>query len=191
MESAAGLGRLQVLEEFAGTAAPARPGRRAAGNVVMVAAATGQPHGATLWVRAGYGSYRAAYSAFLKAAYGITTPPVDLAAYDIDHLLNRTRSGQDSAFLRIEVLPLSANRQWGSFLEKLASAARVHGNTRTRRLMSYLIAGKVAGLQPPAALDDLVGRRRLARGIAALGLPPKEVEDGLANMSDHIQRNLP
>jgi len=57
--------------------------------------------------------------------------------------------------------------------------------------MSYLIAGKVAGLQPPAGLDDLVGRRRLAQGIAALGLPLKEVEDGLANMLDHIQRNLP
>mgnify|MGYP001030503340 CR=1 FL=1 len=80
VESAAGLGRLQVLDEFAGAPPrPARPPRRRQ---------CGDGRGG--------------------------------------------HAGQDSAFLRIEVLPLLANRQWGSFLEKLASAARVHGSTRTR-----------------------------------------------------------
>lgn len=109
----------------------------------------------------------------------------------MDHLLNRARAGTGNALLRIEALPLSNNRQWGSFLEKLASTAQVQGNTRTRRLMSYLIAGKVAGFAPPISLDDRPSRLRLAQEIANLGLPLREVQEGLDNMLSHIARNLP
>lgn len=189
VESAAGLGSLMHLDEFLPGAAPSGLGRRATGNVVMITGAASQTDTATLWVRASYSDYRAAYAAFMRSNYGLTVTSADLAAYDVDHLLNRARAGLGTALLRIEALPLLVNRQWGGFLERLASSAQIHGNSRTRRLMSYLIAGKVAGLQPPAALDDLPGRHRLAQGLAALGLPQREVEDGLADMLDHIARN--
>lgn len=189
VESAAGLGTLLHLDEFLPGAATGGLGRRSSGNVVMIAGPAGQPDAANLWVRASYSDYRGAYAAFMRSNYGLTVTTADLAAYDIDHLLNRARAGAGSAMLRVEALPLSVNRQWGSFLERLASSALIHGNTRTRRLMSYLIAGKVAGLQPPSALNDLAGRRQLALGISRLGLPLREVEEGLANMLEHIARN--
>ncbi len=191
VESAAGLGTLMHLDDFAPGSMPTALGRRATGNVVMVPGPAGQPHAASVWVRASYSDYRGAYAAFLHSAYKIAVTPADLSIYDVDHLLNRARAGTGTALLRIEALPLSVNRQWGSFLEKLASQSQVHGNTRTRRLMSHLIVGKVAGLAPPAGLHDVPGRQRLAAGIAALGLPQAEVDAGLANMLDHIARNLP
>lgn len=191
VEDAQGLGRLLMLDEFHEGAATGALGRRGLGNVVMVAAAPGQPDSATLWVRASYGDYRSAYAAFLRENYQISVSASDLAAYDVDHLLNRARAGTGNALLRIEALPLSNNRQWGSFLEKLASTAQVQGNTRTRRLMSYLIAGKVAGFAPPISLDDRPSRLRLAQEIANLGLPLREVQEGLDNMLSHIARNLP
>lgn len=190
VEGPAGLTGLMVLDEFEGSAAPGQVGRRKSGNVMMVPGRPGDPHSASLWVRAGYADYRAAYAAFLRAAYAVKVTAADLAAYDVDHLLNRARAGSDDALLRIEALPATTNRQWGSFLEKLASQSTVAGNRRTRRLMSYLIAGKVAGLAPPDSLTDAAGRGALARGIAALGLPLHEVEEGLANMLGHIARNL-
>lgn len=188
-ESAAGLGSLMHLDEFQPGATPAGLGRRATGNVVMVAGPAGQPDAASLWVRASYSDYRGAYAAFIQSTYGLTVTPAELGAYDVDHLLNRARAGAGSALLRIEALPLSVNRQWGSFLERLASTPNIRKNNSTLRLMSYLIAGKVAGLPPPSALNDLAGRRALAQGIAGLGLPLDRVESGLANMLDHIGRN--
>jgi len=190
VEGPAGLAGLMHLDEFDSSGAAGPVGRRRMDNVMMVPGRPGAPHSASVWVRASYTDYREAYAAFLHAAYGLTARPADLMPYDIDHLLNRARAGTGTALLRIEALPLAANRQWGSFLEKLASQATVAGNARTRRLMSYLIAGKVAGLAPPASLTDLPGRATLARGIAALGLPLHEVQTGLDNMLDHIARNL-
>lgn len=190
VDGPAGLSGLMVLDEFEGSAAPVQLGRRKSDNVMMVPGRPGDPHSASVWVRAGYADYRGAYAAFLRAAYAVKAGPADLAAYDVDHLLNRARAGNDDVLLRIEALPMASNRQWGSFLEKLASQANVAGNHRTRRLMSHLIAGKVAGLAPPVSLTDAPSRAALARGIAALGLPLHEVEQALDNMLGHIARNL-
>ena len=120
----------------------------------------------------------------------VTVTGADLAAYDVDHLLNRARAGNDNSLLRIEASPLGVNRQWGSVLEKLASQATVAGNQRTRRLMSYLIAAKVAGFAPPTTLQDPVSRARLVRELASLGIPQKDAQDGLDVLLGHIARNL-
>lgn len=197
VDSVAGLGSLMHLDDFlpddgpriAPRIGPGALGRRRMGNVVMVGSSQ-HPEDASVWVAAGYGDYRSAYRAFLKAAYGLSVSTADLAPYDVDHLLNRARAGAGTALLRVEALPLSNNRQWGSFLERMASVAQVRGNNRTRRLMSYLIAGKVAGFAPPTSLDDLPSRQRLALQIAGLGLPLAEVQDGLDAMLTHIARNL-
>lgn len=186
-----GLTGLMHLDEFTPGSTPGQLGRRKSQNAAMVPGPAGSPHAASLWVRGGYGGYRPAYAAFLKANYGLTVTPEALAAYDVDHLLNRARSGNDDVLLRIEALPLSINRQWGSFLERLASSQHIAGNRRTSRLMSYLIAAKVAGLIPPATLDDQVGIARLAGGLSALGLNAVEVRAGLDNMLAHIARNQP
>ena len=141
-------------------------------------------------MRADYTDYRAAYAAFVSKMYNVTVTTADMQAYDVDHLLNRARAGNGNTLLRIEAAPLGINRKWGSVLEKLASQSRVAGNQRTRRLMSYLIAAKVAGFAPPTTLQDPVSRARLARELASLGLPLKDAQDGLDNMLGHIARNL-
>jgi hypothetical protein len=190
VDGPAGLTGLMHLDEFAGSGPAGGIGRRRTDNVMMVPGRPSDAHSASVWVRAGYGDYRPAYAAFLRAAYGVVANPADLAPFDIDHLLNRARAGNSGVLLRIEALPLGPNRQWGAFLEKLAAQATVAGNRRTIRLMSHLIAGKVAGLAPPASLTDAAGRARLAQGIAALGLPLHEVQGALDRMLGHIARNL-
>lgn len=187
-----GLGRLLHLEEFLPGASLAPLGRRRTQNVVMIPGPPGDPHRASLWVRSGYASYQAAYLAFLKANYGLTLAPRDLsAAHDVDHLLNSARAGHAGVLLRIEALPRATNRQWGGYLEKLAASGLIAGNRRSIRLMSYLIAAKVAGLPPPSGVNDAAGIEALTTGLAALGLPASEVRQGLESMLTHIARNQP
>lgn len=184
-------GLTEVLDEFSDTGLGAGGlNRRSTGNVVMLSVAGGAADKASVWVRADYSDYRAAYSAFVRKAYGITVSTADLAPYDVDHLLNRARAGTGNTLLRIEASPLGINRQWGSVLEKLASQATVAGNLRTRRLMSYLIAAKVAGFAPPVTLQDPVGRARLVRELVSLGIAQQEAQDGLDVLLGHIARNL-
>ncbi len=190
-DAAALRGLTLALDEFAESGADVGAlARRSTGNVVMVSAPDGRPENASVWVRAQYSDYRAAYAAFVQQAYGVTLERADMAAYDVDHLLNRARAGNANTLLRIEALPLSVNRQWGSVLEKLASQSNVAANHKTRRLMSYLIAAKVAGLPPPISLTDGPSRARLVLGLVALGLRQAEVEQGLDDMLGHIARNL-
>ncbi|PWR18993.1 hypothetical protein [Zavarzinia compransoris] len=163
--------------------------RRSIANVVIMAGSD-RPHDASLWVRASYRDYRGAYIAFLKKIYGLTVTPQDLAPYDVDHLLNRARAGGGGkTMLRIEAVRRSTNRQWGALIEKLAASDKIAGNRRTSRLMSYLIAGKVADCAPPAGLDDRAGREQLAVALSSRGLNPDEVRKGLDNMLGHIARN--
>lgn len=184
-------GLTTVLDEFndVGLAAGGL-NRRSTANVVMLAAPGGVADKASVWVRADYSDCRAAYAAFVRHMYRVTVTGADLAAYDVDHLLNRARAGNDNSLLRIEASPLGVNRQWGSVLEKLASQATVAGNQRTRRLMSYLIAAKVAGFAPPTTLQDPVSRARLVCELASLGIPQKDAQDGLDVLLGHIARNL-
>ena len=185
-------GLTTVLDEFTGSGFGAGGlNRRSTANVVMLAAAGGAADKASVWVRADYSDYRAAYAAFVRKMYNITVTTADMQAYDVDHRLNRARAGNGNTLLRIEASPLGINRQWGSVLEKLATQSHVAGNRRTRRLMSYLIAAKVAGFAPPTTLQDPVSRARLARELAGLGVPLKEAQDGLNNLLGHIARNLP
>ena len=184
-------GLTTVLDEFTTTGLGAGGlNRRSTNNVVMLAAAGGSADKASVWVRADYSDYRAAYAAFVRKMYNITVTTADLAAYDVDHLLNRARAGNGNTLLRIEASPLGINRQWGSVLEKLATQSNVAGNRRTKRLMSCLIAAKVAGFAPPTTLQDPVSRARLARELASLGIPLKEAQDGLDTLLGHIARNL-
>ena len=185
-------GLTTVLDEFADAGLGAGAlNRRSTGNVVMLAAPGGMADKASFWVRADYRDYKSAYAAFVRKTYNITVTAADMDGYDIDHLLNSARAGNGNALLRIEASPMRMNRQWGSVLEKLATQSNVAGNRRTRRLMSYLIAAKVAGFAPPTTLQDPVGRARLARELAGLGVPLKEAQDGLDNLLSHIACNLP
>lgn len=180
------------LDEFIGAGLGAGGlNRRSTNNVVMLTAAGGAADKASVWVRADYSDYRAAYAAFVRKMYNISITTADMQAYDVDHLLNRARAGNGNTLLRIEASPLGVNRQWGSVLEKLATQSNVAGNQRSRRLMSYLIAAKVAGFAPPTTLQDPISRTRLAQQLAGLGIPLKDAQDGLDNLLGHIARNLP
>ena len=129
-------------------------------------------------------------NAFVHRMSHIKVTTTDMQAYDVDHLLNRARAGNGQTLLRIEASPLGINRQWGSVLEKLATQSNVAANKKTRRLMSYLIAAKVAGFAPPTTLQDPVSRARLVRELASLGISQKEAQDGLDSLLGHIARNL-
>ena len=183
------LGQLTFLEEFEEDEEEIPLCRRAPGSVVIRQGPGNPDSEATLWVAASYRGYRSAYRAFLKQVYGVTATKSDLAPYDVDHLLNRARSAAGTSFLRIEAIASGANRSWGSAFEKYASTDAISKNRSERRLMSYVIAAKVAGLSPPSGPTDTAAIDTIANWFAARGLNRQEVRDGLMNMLTHVERN--
>ena len=157
-------------------------GRRSDSNVVVVETA-GSPHDASLWVAAGYSGYRSAYKAFIKKAYGLSVSDADLAAFDVDHLLNRARSPQAGTFIRIEAVPSHVNLAWGTNFERAASDPSFYANqARERRTMSWVIAAKLSGHLPPSGPEDTQGVQRLAGFFQSLGLAEAEAIQGIQNM---------
>ncbi|MEC7760352.1 MAG: hypothetical protein VX874_00410 [Pseudomonadota bacterium] len=184
-ESPAALGRLAYLDvDAAGTVGGL--GRRSETSVVVVTPnGNPDPHAASLWVARGYSGYRAAYAAFLASHYGVANAGPQLAAYDIDHLLNRARSPNTSTFLRIEAIPSHVNQAWGRLFEKTASSPDFWANAnRERRTMSWIVAAKLGGQLPPNGPRDETGIRRLAQYFQMIGLDASEAETGLRSMLD-------
>jgi hypothetical protein len=183
VESPGTLPGLVFLESDVASASVGRVGRRAAGSVAMVRGPGEPDANASAWVAAGYGSYRDAYLAFVRAAYDLPAAPGDLAGYDIDHLLNRARAPFDSTFIRIEAISSAANQAWGRLFERAASDPRFYANQhRQRRTMSWVICAKLAGELPPNGPGDTPGIQRLVRFFSSVGLSAAEAQSGLADM---------
>lgn len=183
VESPIVLPRLVFLEDGGRDASTARIGRRSAQNVAMVSRAGDPDTQASCWVASRYSDYRGAYLAFIRQAYGVAATRADLAGFDIDHLLNRARSPQDSTFIRIEAIPAVANQEWGRLFEKAASDPRFYANQeRKRRTMSWMICAKLAGQSPPGGPNDQAGINRLVQYFVSIGLGAAEARDGLNSM---------
>jgi hypothetical protein len=158
-------------------------GRRDERNVAMVTRAGDPDTQASCWVAARYSGYRSAYLAFIREAYGVRATSAELAGFDVDHLLNRARSPQDSTFIRIEAIPAAANQDWGRLFEKAASDPRFYANQqRERRTMSWVICAKLAGQAPPNGPGDQAGINRLVQYFVSIGLDAAEARDGLNSM---------
>ena len=161
VESPQSLQRLVFLDDAGGGAVGAL-GRRNAQNVAVVRDAANPDTNSSLWVAAKYADYKAAYLSFIDNLYGLKAMGAELAGYDVDHLLNRARSPEDSTFIRVEAVPSDANQAWGRLFEKAASDPRFFANTRReRRTMSWIICAKLAGQMPPYGPGDSSGIGRL------------------------------
>lgn len=183
IEHPTALANFQFLAAEGGAGAVDPLGRRAVTNAGVWRRPGDPDANASLWVRAGYDSYRGAYLAFVREVYGLTATLSDLAGYDVDHLLNRARSPLDSTFIRLEAVPTAVNQRWGALFERFASDPNFFANQRReRRTMSWMIASKLAGQMPPNGPDDTAGIQRLVAFWVSRGFSAQEAENGLRSM---------
>lgn len=152
-------------------------------NTVIVSRPGDPDRNASVWVRASYTGYRPAYIAFLNLVYGTQATTVDLAGYDIDHLLNRARSPGGAGYIRIEAVRSPVNQAWGRLFERAASHPGFLANqNRLRRTLSWTICAKLANRFPPNGPADTGGINRLAAYFQTLGMDAGEARAGLAAM---------
>lgn len=177
------LGRLVYLDDFDETVQTERAGRRSLKNVAIVHKPGNPDEMASVWVRAGYSSYRKAWLGFVSQVYGIKATPTDLAGYNIDHLLNKARSPEKAGFIRVEAINDAVNQAWGGLFERAASNPELSANqNRLRRTMSWIIAAKLMNQPPPRGPDDRQGIARLAQFFSRNGLAADNPAQGLTDM---------
>jgi hypothetical protein len=189
VESTAALAGFSFLEEFSGPGAVRQLGRRQQGSVGYWHRPGNPDTNASLWVASVYGSYKSAYVSFVRTVYGIAATTADLAGYDVDHLLNRARSPQDSTFIRVEAVPSDVNQRWGALFERAASHPSFYANQhRERRNMSWMVATKLAGQMPPLGPDDRAGIDRIVQFWVGEGYPLAEARSGIESMLNFAYR---
>jgi hypothetical protein len=189
VEAPAALPGLVFLEPGDSGAVSDKLGRRAFSSCALVRGHSDRDSSWSTWVAADYRDYRAAYLAFIRAAYEIDARAADLAGWDVDHLLNRARSPLGSSFIRIEAIPAVANQEWGRLFEKAASSPQFFANrARQRRTMSWMICAKLASQAPPRGPNDAAGIARLVSYFRALGLSEAESRQGLSEMLSFAYR---
>ena len=152
--SAQTLGQITFIDGFDENHEQEQLGRRRTSSVLIHRGPGDRDSNTSLWVAAGYSGYARAYRAFLKEVYGVTATSNDMAPYNVDHLLNRARAPESSAFVRVEAISGPSNQIWGSIYESKASNPEIRKNQQGYRYMSLTIAAKVAGFPPPRSADD-------------------------------------
>lgn len=183
VESPQALPRLVFITDPEPDASVGKLGRRRPDRVAVIKAPGDPDAQASVWVASEYGSYKAAYLAFLREIYQVSATPADLTGYDVDHLLNRARSPQDTTFIRIEAVRSDVNQAWGRLFEATASDPRFFANqARERRTMSYMICAKLGGQMPPLGPTDQPGLDRLVRYFVSIGLREAEARSGIESM---------
>ncbi len=183
VETPFALPRLAFIEDGASPASPGALGRRNPTKVALVENLANPDLNASVWLAADYGDYKGAYLSFLRRAYKVEAKRLDLAGFDVDHLLNRARSPKDSTFIRIEAVPSAVNQDWGRLFERAASNPDFYANAnRERRTMSYVICAELAGQAPPLGPGDAAGVARLASYFASVGIDRNEALNGLNSM---------
>jgi hypothetical protein len=183
VETPAVLPVLVFLDDQGQDAGVGGVGRRSQTNTV-VASRPGDPdRNASVWVKASYTGYRTAYIGFLNQVYGTSAGTADLAAYDVDHLLNRARSAGGAGYVRIEAVNSDVNQAWGRLFEKAASHPDFFANqNRLRRTLSWVICAKLGNRFPPNGPNDAAGIDRLALWFQSIGMSRDEAREGLASM---------
>jgi hypothetical protein len=179
------LGRLVFLDDFDEAPEAERAGRRSLKNAAIVQKPGNPDENASVWVRAGYGSYQKAWLGFVRQVYGIKATASDLAGYNIDHLYNRARSPGLAGFVRIEAVNDAINQDWGRNFERAVSSNATGSNERDRNTMSWIIAAKLMGQPPPRGPNDHQGIGRLVAFFSRNGLSATEAKRGIENMLEH------
>jgi hypothetical protein len=183
VESPQALPRLAFIDVPAAAGTLGALGQRDARNVAVVRNSGDPDANASVWVAARYSSYKSAYVAFINSVYDVKATASQLGGFDIDHLLNRARSPQDSTFIRIEAVPDAVNQAWGRLFEKASSNPQFFANQRReRRTMSWMICAKLAGEMPPTGPNDSFGIDRLVSFFRSIGLAADEAREGLTQM---------
>ncbi len=72
----------------------------------------------SVWVRAGFSNYKAAYLAFINEAYGVAMTGDDIPGYQVDHLSNKAYAPTGNEYIRVEAIPEAANHSWGRQFRK-------------------------------------------------------------------------
>ncbi|ASP33027.1 hypothetical protein [Labrenzia sp. VG12] len=183
------LGPLVFLNGFDEEVETERAGRRSLKNVAIVSKPGNPDRNASVWVRAGYGSYQKAWLGFVHQVYGIKATSIDLAGYNIDHLLNKARSPNKAGFIRVEAINDAVNQAWGGLFERAASNPEFSANrNRLRRTMSWIIAAKLMDQPPPRGPGDQQGIARLVQFFNRNGLAADDPQRGLTEMLEFAYR---
>jgi len=159
-----------------------RVGVHRLGSVIMLEGGTDRDRTWSVWARASFSNYKAAYLAFLRHAYRVTASADDLPGYQVDHLSNRAYAPSGQEFIRLEAIPTAINHAWGVNFE---SRRTENTDARPMHKVSWASCAKLGGQLPPAGPNDTAGINRLATWFASLGMDPDEARGGVTRMLQH------
>jgi hypothetical protein len=159
-----------------------RVGRHRERSVIVLQGGADRDATWSVWVRATFSNYKAAYLTFISQAYGIALTGDDIPGYEADHLSNKAYAPTGNEFIRIEAIPKAANQRWGVNFE---SRRTENTDGRASHRLSYMSCAKLAGILPPAGPNDAAGVNALVAFFTSLGLDPREARDGVSNMLRH------
>lgn len=151
-------------------------------SVIMLQAGTDPDTTWSVWARAGFSNYKAAYLTFIRKAYGPALTGDDVPGYDVDHISNKAYAPTGNEYIRLEAIPHDANHSWGVNFE---SARTRNTDARSAHLMNYMSCAKLGGQLAPAGEGDAVGISRLVTYFVSIGLPKDEAESGVRSMLRH------
>ncbi len=151
-------------------------------SVIMLEGGPDRDRTWSVWVRATFSNYKTAYLAFISHAYGATLSGDDIPGYEVDHLSNKAYAPTGQEFIRLEAVPKLANHRWGVNFE---SRRTENTDARPTHRMSYMSCAKLGGELPPAGPNDAAGINRLVAYFTAIGLDPREAQQGVASMLQH------
>ncbi|MGI3167873.1 hypothetical protein ACRARG_01890 [Pseudooceanicola sp. C21-150M6] len=142
------------------------------------------PVRSSVWVLPSYGDWIGAYKRFITRTYGISDPIVPIG-FDIDHLQAKS-TVPGSAVIRLEAVPIRANRSHGAGFEaRMAESAITQGRKmrdHTHGSMTWLVALKLAGVLSPLVGNSAVAEARHKAAVAYFvgrGWHRTQVEAGL------------
>ncbi|ARU59164.1 hypothetical protein OLMES_5180 [Oleiphilus messinensis] len=142
----------------------------AAHNAIVVGAETDWPE---LWVRPSYSSYEVAFAQFAQwhADYDYLNAP-DKSRYDVDHVFSHTRAGPaqlNMQYVRLALVERSANRSWGSFVEKAMVTTDARHQNKTHHYATLFLLAKLIGLNAPSKVSYLDDIKKLAKKLINQG----------------------
>jgi hypothetical protein len=139
----------------------------------------------SVWVRATFSNYKAAYLTFIRHAYGVALTGDDLPGYQVDHLSNKAYAPTGQEFIRVEAIPKAVNLLWGVNFESRRTENTV---AKASHVMSYMSCAKLGGRLPPVGPNDIAGINALVAYFTSIGLDPQAARKGVTDMLQHAYR---
>ncbi len=141
-----------------------------ANNAIVVGSDSPWPE---LWIRPDYSGYEGVFAKFAKwhAEYDYFDAP-DKSKYDVDHVFSHTRAGPAQlgiGYVRLGLVDRSANRSWGSFVEKAMVETDAMHQGKTHHHATLFLLAKLVGLQAPSKSSYKTDIQTLARSLIQMG----------------------